>query len=502
MPFHVHQRATRRRHAEHGGTGPLSANKFEPQDAAALAAELVGTVVLATDDAYEASRHGFFRAREAFPQIICFCEVPRDVRLCLAFARKHGLTPVCRSGGHSTAEYSVNDQLVIDVGRINYVVVDRASRTARVGAGTQFEMLEGILSPFGLHVPGGGCPSVAVGGYMQGGGYSFTSQMYGMNCDSVIAATVVLANGDIVDTNEKDDPELFWAIRGGTGNNFGVLVEITYQLHEPGEMQGFGFRWPLAKKADRAAASKALGVWQDNYLGDQAIADMGSEAFIVEVARDPAKGVKPELLIRGMYRGDEAAATAALAPLAAACPDGGTHDIWQRGTYEDLNGYLMSHPTELPDVPPNVRAFIQSRIIAEPVGTDDWLRLLEYFTSAGAGALMIVIEAYGGAINEPAPDKTAFVHRGARMDVFGWSFWMLEHQRRKAEKCIDGFLDLIEPLSNGHSYQNYPNRKTPAHRYPDLYWGDNYPRLQRAKARYDPDPLFRFEQMVHPPKPT
>jgi FAD/FMN-containing dehydrogenase len=88
------------------------------------------------------------------------------------------------------------------------------------------------------------------------------------------------------------------------------------------------------------------------------------------------------------------------------------------------------------------------------------------------------------------------------MDVFGWSFWMLEHQRRKAEKCIDGFLDLIEPLSNGHSYQNYPNRKTPAHRYPELYWGDNYPRLQRAKARYDPDPLFRFEQMVHPPKPT
>ena len=67
MPFHVHQRATRRRHAEHGGTGPLSANKFEPQDATALAAELVGTVVLATDDAYEASRHGFFRARRGVP---------------------------------------------------------------------------------------------------------------------------------------------------------------------------------------------------------------------------------------------------------------------------------------------------------------------------------------------------------------------------------------------------------------------------------------------------
>ena len=292
---------------------------------------------------------------------------------------------MCRSGGHSTAEYSVNDQLVIDVGRIDYVVVDRASRTARVGAGTQFEMLEGSSSPFGLHVPGGGCPSVAIGGYMQGGGYSFTSQMYGMNCDNVIAATSSSPTADIVDTDEKDDPELFWAIRGGTGNNFGVLVEVTYRLHEPGEMQGFGFRWPLAKKADRKPASKALGVWQDHYLGENAIADMGSEAFIVEVARDPAKGVKPELLIRGMYRGDEAAAAAALAPLAAACPDGGTHDIWQRGTYEDLNGYLMSHPTELPDVPPNVRAFIQSRIIAEPVGTDDWLRLLDYFTSRGRG---------------------------------------------------------------------------------------------------------------------
>ena len=101
---------------------------------------------------------------------------------------------------------------------------------------------------------------------------------------------------------------------------------------------------------------------------------------------------------------------------------------------------------------------------------------------------MLVIEAYGGAINEPAPDKTAFVHRGARMDVFGWSFWMLEHQRRKAEKCINGFLDLIEPLSNGHSYQNYPNRKTPAHRYPEPVLGRQLPEAAGGQGQIRPGP--------------
>lgn len=492
-------RANLRRSATFATSTPPSSNKFTPQDAVELQAAMVGSVILASTDRYDDLRMGFLRTYESLPQLICYCEVPRDVQLSLAFAQRHGLIPVCRSGGHSTAGFSVNDEMVIDLSRISYVVVDEASRTARIGAGTNFEKVQAALSPFGLHVPGGGCPSVAVAGYMQGGGYSFTSQMFGMNCDSVIECVVASAAGEIVTADQNRHPDLFWALRGGTGNNFGVLLEITYRLHEVGELRGFGLSWSLGTDLDRTQAAEALSVWQSHYAGASAGTDMGIELFVVDVVRDPAAPPQPELLLRGMDRRDEAACKAALAPLTDRCPDGGHHDIWCAGTYEQLNEYLLSSPTELPDVPPNIRALVESRIVADPLDTEDWQHLLDFFHAAEPGAIMIVIESYGGAINVPAPDETAFVHRRALMNVFIWSFWMYDDEREQAERYISDFRAVLDPLSNGHANQNYPNRATPLDLYPQLYWGENYPTLQAVKAKYDPGILFQFPHMVHPP---
>jgi FAD/FMN-containing dehydrogenase len=477
-----------------------SSNNFTPEEAAELQSQMLGSVVLASTEGYDDLRQDFIHTYQSMPQLICFCEVPRDVQVSLKFADDHDLNPVCRSGGHSTAGYSVNDQMVIDLSRINYVVVDDESRTARVGAGANFAKLNAVLSPYGLHVPGGGCPSVCVAGYMQGGGYGFTSQMYGMNCDSVAECVVATADGKIIRASETSNTELFWALRGGTGNNFGVLLEITYQLYELGDLWGFGLSWPLGTDAQLDHASVVLETWQANFTGSNAQPDMGLEVFILDVEREENKPAKPELLIRGMHVGGEEACTAAIQPLLELCQDpAGRRDIWQGGDYESLNYYLMSYPSELPNVPMNVRAVIESRIVADPLRITDWRDLMDYFGNADAGALMIVIEPYGGAINEPAPEATAFMHRRARMDIFIWSFWMYEQDRDHAEDLVTQFRNLMQPLTNGHSYQNYPNRSTPEDVYPGQYWGGNYPRLQRVKAEYDPKSLFRFPQMVHLP---
>src|SRR6202044_3719228 len=121
---------------------------------------------------------------------------------------------------------------VIDVSGINYVRVDPAAQVAWVGSGANFAQVNAALELYGLHVPGGGCETVAVAGYMQDGGYGFTFLMFGINCEHVPGFHMAPADGHIVKANATENPDLYWAVRGGTGNNFGVLLEVAYRLHE------------------------------------------------------------------------------------------------------------------------------------------------------------------------------------------------------------------------------------------------------------------------------
>ena len=279
---------------------------------------------------------------------------------CLDFARETGLYPVCRSGGHSTAGFSANDEMIIDMSGICHVLVDPEARTARIGSGANFGQIDAMLDFYGLHVPGGGCPSVAVGGYMQGGGYGFTSLLYGMNCDKVRSAQLALADGRIVTASPSENRDLFWAIRGGTGNNFGVLLEATYELQPLKRLFGFGIVWPLDSAAAIASAVEALGIWQTRYTGDAAPEGMGHQALFAYL-----DGV-PSVVLRGMYDGPKRSCRDALAPLIATLADPKKQiDIWKEGTYRELNGYLLSYPTELPSVPMSTRVEVSSRIIAD-----------------------------------------------------------------------------------------------------------------------------------------
>jgi hypothetical protein len=149
----------------------------------------------------------------AFPKMIAYCANANDVALALKMARDHGWKGLttCRSGGHSTAGYSVNDWMVIDVSLMNDIVIDPDTRTMTVGAGANWGLINAKLNVYQLHVPGGGCADVGVAGYMQGGGYGFTSREYGMNSDNVAEVTMMLASGDIVVANQQKNKGRFAA---------------------------------------------------------------------------------------------------------------------------------------------------------------------------------------------------------------------------------------------------------------------------------------------------
>ena len=181
----------------------------------------------------------------AFPLLIAFCETPSDVRICLELAREKALWAVPRSGRHSLANYSTCSGMIIDVSLMNGISVDPIELTARVGAGANFGLLNAVLDGYGLHVPGGTCADVGVAGFMQGGGYGLTSRRFGINSDCVLAVTMMLADGTIVVADSERERDLWWAVRGGTGNQFGILLDITFKLVELPSVWSFELRWTV-----------------------------------------------------------------------------------------------------------------------------------------------------------------------------------------------------------------------------------------------------------------
>ena len=155
------------------------------------------------------------------------CHGPEDVAEVIAFAREHGIGIAVRSGGHSFAGYSSTSGIVIDLTPQRSVVL--TGGVAKVGAGTRLGELYDALLPHGLAIPAGTCPSVGIGGLTLGGGHGILGRMYGLTLDHLTRARVVLASGRVVDCDERDHADLFWALRGAGSGNFGVVTSFTFR---------------------------------------------------------------------------------------------------------------------------------------------------------------------------------------------------------------------------------------------------------------------------------
>lgn len=458
-----------------------------------LETAMSGHIVFPWDPEYDRCREEFNPAYKEYPLAIAYCKIWEDVGACLAVARRLNLWTVCRAGGHSMCCYSVNTLgLVIDVSEIDDVYVDVNAQTATVGAGATFvDKIMPILERYGLHVPLGACPGVGVAGFMQGGGYGFTSRAYGMNCDLVLEVTVILADGTIVRANRQQNADLFWAIRGGTGNNFGVLLQIKYQLVPLRSVWGFGYRFALGD------APAALAKLQKNYTTSGAPNQLCYEAFLTTAPPDPKHPDKrePLFLVRGMYLGSREDGLKDTASLGAL--PGAMLDIDKVGPYSEIGELLFSDPP-IDEKPPQTKGgVIEAGYVTKPVNVEGWAKLVDYFKSSPNSANVINFEAYGGVINKASADSNAFIHRDADMDVWVLSFWDEDDQRAAAEAWARKGIDsVLAPYVNGHTYQNYPNKRFVDYRW--RYWGSQFDKLLKVKQKYDPTGFFRFEQGITP----
>jgi FAD/FMN-containing dehydrogenase len=455
------------------------------------------------------------------PALIACCVCDSDVRICLLLFGASSVPFRIRAGGHSVMGYSeVDDGVVIDLSGLNDVSVDPILRTVTVGSGAQFEKIYHVLEGFKAHIPGGECLDVAVGGFMQGGGYSLSSRTFGMNCDNVLSLRIMLADGRIVRASKRTHHDLWWAVRGGTGNNFGVVLSVTYRLLRLETVYGWRLFWRLTSDQDRQRAADALVNVQETFSDAPREFNIQASVQYRKVTVDEATTVdqqvvaEAQLWIFGAYLGPSQQGRDAIAPLRQL--PGAVFDFESEGTYSKVLGQLMlPYPYfvgHVPGTPPcdvGASRYIAQASAASYWTSQTWKQLLDYlFVPADQQWSSFWLEPYGGAITAYPLHKSAFIHRdvsfNACLEVFFDQSDLLRDPNgriARSQAFLDGWRTLMQPAWNGEIYQNYPTEELAKDDQDAAYWGKAYwgkalPALIAVKRKYDPKRRFDFPQAI------
>ena len=184
-----------------------------------------------------------------------------DVRTAVSWGVAHGVPLRARSGGHSYAGYSTQSGgMVVDLRNLRGITVDTRNRTATIGAGSQLIDVYAALAARGVTIPAGSCPSVGIAGHAMGGGMGLAGRQFGLTADNLLSAQIVTADGRLRTASANSNPDLYWALRGGGGGNFGVVTSFTFRVHPvPRTVAGFTVSWPWSQAADALAAWQAWG---------------------------------------------------------------------------------------------------------------------------------------------------------------------------------------------------------------------------------------------------
>lgn len=469
---------------------------------APLAGRLHGQLVLPGDPSYPIAKQlelGQFDGID--PRAVAYCLDAHDVSLAVRFAQDQGLPVAARSGGHSYGGYSSTPGLIIDQSRNDAVTVN-SDQSVLIGPGAENVDILNSLAPHGLVVSEGGCPTVAAGGFIQGGGFGFLTRPTGMACDALTSAQVVLADGTTVTASAQEHPELFWAIRGGGGGNFGIVTSYDVAPHVGDQMQMVNLVFPYANAADVLDGAA-------QWLVD-APSTIGGGGYVVQT--DAAAGVEPALNVMLASRGTPTELAAETARLLALT---GAPTLRQDAamTYQQLMMLVFGCSTLTPDqcqragktpqgqLSRPVFGLERSRLGSTPYTSSAWADVMTAFDAnpQTGQARYLDFQMFGGAANTPARTDTAYVHRDS---LFSVNYRVLVNDPAQAtpanlavatQWANHGF-DTIDPLSNGESYQNWIDPALTDWRR--SYYAENYPKLLRIKHAYDPHRFFAFAQGI------
>jgi FAD/FMN-containing dehydrogenase len=463
----------------HGGTTSLDAAALD-----AFRASLRGELLTPGDPGYDQARTIWNAMIDKRPGLIARCRGASDVMRAVSFAREHNLLLAVRGGGHNIAGSALCDGgLVIDLSLMRSVRVDAKARRAWVEGGATLGDFDHEAQAFGLATPLGINSTTGVAGLTLGGGFGWFSRKHGMTCDNLLSADVVTADGALVHADAKDHSDLFWALRGGSGN-FGVVTGFEFQLHPLGPQVYAGLVvYPLDQ------ARKVLTAYREwaPSLPDEAA------VWFVSRQAPPLPFLPPEwhgkeiVAFAVFHAGDVATAEKVLAPVQAFGTPIGAH--------VGMMPYTAWQQVLDPLLTPGMRNYWKSHnLTALPDGLID--ALIEAVRALPSPHTELAFGAMGGQTTRVAKDATAYPHRDTlwAMNVHGR--WEKPEEDERAIAWARAFFEKAKPFATGGVYVNFMTAEETG-RVRSAY-GANYDRLAKVKSTYDPENMFRTNFNITP----
>jgi FAD/FMN-containing dehydrogenase len=446
---------------------------------AALKSGFSGTLVLPTDAAYDTARAVMYGGIDNRPGAIARVKTAADVQRVVNVARDTGVTFSIRSGGHSNAGHSTNEGgLVLDLRDMAAISVDAASKTlsAQTGA-TAIDVTKAALE-HGLVVGFGDAGTVGISGISLGGGVGYLVRKWGLTIDSLLAAEIVTADGKLLTANAAENPDLFWALRGG-GGNFGVVTNLTYALNALPEFTGGMLCLPATPEAVAGFVAAAQAAPEE----------LSTIANVMPAPPMPflPPDVVGKTVILGMlaYAGPAADAEKALAPFRALAKP--YADFVKPGPYTQM------YPPEDPDYHPTATA---RTMFMDRIGIAEATQILDTLQASDAVFKVAQIRVLGGAYARVPVEATAYGHRKAPIMVNLAAFYTTPEDKLKRDTWVDQFMADLTQDTKG-AYVNFLGAESDD-RVRSAYPGGIWDRLRRIKRQYDPRNLFRLNQNIAP----
>jgi FAD/FMN-containing dehydrogenase len=407
------------------------------------------------------------------PALIVRCREVPDVLRAVEFARIHNLVVAVRGGGHNVAGKALCDNgMVIDLSAMKGIRVDPAAHTVRAEAGLIWGEFDRETQAFGLATTGGFISTTGIAGLTLGGGLGWLMRKYGLACDNLRSVDIVTADGQLRTADAAENPDLFWAVRGG-GGNFGIVTSFEYRLHPVGEMLAGVVFFPLEQ------AKTALEFYRE------LIATAPDELMAYAVFLTSPEGVQM-FAIPVCYVGPLETAEQTLRPLRSFGKPAA--DVVRPMAYQEIQSMFDA------GFPPGRLNYWKSSFLREL--TDKAIdTLVAQFTAVPSSLSAVAIEPFGGAVGRVGIGETAFPHRRALYSLVIVGMWTDPAESATNIRWTREFWDAMQPFSSEAVYVNYLDTDD-ADRVQAAYAPATYQRLQLLKERYDPGNFFRMNQNI------